>query len=103
MKLAGLQDTTAPGSVAGLGGVKATAPSHAGPDAFAEALTRAGAAIVAPQVNATAAVQQFTEGAGGNLHETLMTVDKAEISLKFLVSVRNQLVEAYREVMRMGA
>ena len=72
------------------------------PGAFDEALSRAGAAIVEPQAAAAQAVEQFAAGADGNLHETLLAVDKADISLKFMVSVRNRLLDTYREIMQMG-
>lgn len=72
-------------------------------DAFNEALTRAATAVVKTDRVAIDAVNAFTEGAEGRLHETMMAIDKADINLKFLVNVRNRLVDAYREVMRMGA
>ncbi|MBI5508996.1 MAG: flagellar hook-basal body complex protein FliE [Deltaproteobacteria bacterium] len=70
---------------------------------FSLALSRAGAALVDSQATAAAAVDGFAAGLQGNLHETLLAVDKADISLKLLVTVRNRLLDAYRELMRMGA
>jgi flagellar hook-basal body complex protein FliE len=71
-------------------------------DPFKDALARAGSTLAENEAAATRAIQTFANGAQGNLHETLLAVDKAEISLKLLVTVRNRLVDAYREVMRMG-
>ena len=48
------------------------------------------------------AIEGFAKGMDGRIHETMMTVEKADISLKYVVNVRNKLMESYREVMRMG-
>ena len=77
-------------------------PAVPGGDAFAEALLKAGSQIVNNESAAARAVETFARGAEGKLHETLLAVDKADISLKFLVTVRNRLLDAYREMMRMG-
>lgn len=37
----------------------------------------------------------------GNVAETLLAVQKADLSFQLLLSARNKLVDAYREVMRM--
>ena len=74
-----------------------------GEHGFAAALSRAGAALVDHESAAAHAVDTFASGAQGNLHETLLAVDKADISLKLMVTVRNRLLDAYRELMRMGA
>jgi len=72
-------------------------------DTFSQSLVNAGAQIAAPQKAAEQAIDGFANGMDGRIHETMMTVEKADISLKYVVNVRNKLMEAYREVMRMGA
>lgn len=37
-----------------------------------------------------------------DLHEVAMRLKESEISYRFALEVRNKLIEAYREVMRMG-
>jgi flagellar hook-basal body complex protein FliE len=69
---------------------------------FGEALARAGAAIVEPEREAAAAVQQFENGRR-NIHETLLAIEKADISFKYMMNIRNKLLDAYKEVMAMGA
>lgn len=78
----------------------ATAPTGEG--AFGEALARASASFMDPHKNAAAAVEQF-EGGHRNIHETLLAVEKADISLKYMMNVRNKIIEAYKEIMQMGA
>lgn len=70
--------------------------------AFDEALARAEVAVVSPQLQAGSAVTQVAQGAQGRIHETLLAVEKADISMRLLVNVRNKLLDAYREVMQMG-
>jgi flagellar hook-basal body complex protein FliE len=40
-------------------------------------------------------------GKAKNIHETMLAVERADMSLKLLMQVRNKLLDAYREVMRM--
>ena len=72
-------------------------------DKFSETLVKAGQQIAAPQVDAHKAMESFSKGMDGRIHETMITVEKADISLKYMVAVRNKLIEAYKEIMRMGA
>ncbi len=37
----------------------------------------------------------------GDLHEVMVEAAKADISLRLLLKIRNKLVEAYQEIMRM--
>lgn len=48
--------------------------------------------------------QSVRRGASGEpeeIHDMLLAVNKAELSFRLLVEVRNKLVEAYQEVMRL--
>lgn len=45
----------------------------------------------------------FAEGRTDDIHGTMIALQRADISLRLLGSVRNRALEAYREVMRMGA
>jgi flagellar hook-basal body complex protein FliE len=47
-------------------------------------------------------VQQFENGRR-NIHETLLAIEKADISFKYMMNIRNKLLDAYKEVMAMGA
>ena len=37
-----------------------------------------------------------------DIHETMIALQKADISMRLLLTVRNKVLEAYREIMRMG-
>jgi flagellar hook-basal body complex protein FliE len=46
--------------------------------------------------------EDFAAGKNQNLHEVMIASEKAGISLKFLIQIRNKLLEAYQEIMRMS-
>lgn len=47
------------------------------------------------------AATAMAEGKGGSVAETMLAVEKADLSFQTLMAVRNKLVDAYTEVMRM--
>ena len=46
---------------------------------------------------------EYAAGRQNDLHGTMIAGAQADISIRLLASVRNRCIEAYREVMRMGA
>lgn len=55
------------------------------------------------QHRSATAQEELSTGRNGNIHETLIAMNKADISFRMLTEVRNKLVNAYQEVMRMQA
>ncbi|HHD62947.1 MAG TPA: flagellar hook-basal body complex protein FliE [Desulfobulbaceae bacterium] len=53
------------------------------------------------QESADSAVQQLHAGGAKNLHEAMIAMEQADISIRFMVQVRNKALEAYQEIMRM--
>lgn len=45
--------------------------------------------------------QELATGKSENLHDAMITMEKAETAFKLLVQVRNKVIDAYQEVMRM--
>jgi flagellar hook-basal body complex protein FliE len=45
---------------------------------------------------------EFAVGKRQNLHEIMIASEKAGISFKFLLEVRNKLLDAYRQIMSMS-
>jgi flagellar hook-basal body complex protein FliE len=43
----------------------------------------------------------LTTGKSQNIHETMLAATQAELSFNLMVQVRNKVLEAYQEVMRM--
>jgi flagellar hook-basal body complex protein FliE len=46
------------------------------------------------------AIQNFVSGKDTNLHSTLISLEKADVSFQLMMKVRGKLMEAYHEVMR---
>ncbi len=53
------------------------------------------------QHQASTAQQELAVGRNGNIHETLIAMNKASVSFTMVQQVRNKVVQAYQEVMRM--
>ncbi|MDX8390335.1 MAG: flagellar hook-basal body complex protein FliE [Mariprofundaceae bacterium] len=51
---------------------------------------------------AAKASESLALGHSNNVAETLLAVQKADLSFQMMLGVRNKLVDAYREVMRMS-
>jgi len=45
--------------------------------------------------------QAFAIGLNDNLHQVMIASEKADIALQFTVQIRNKVLEAYQEIMRM--
>jgi flagellar hook-basal body complex protein FliE len=68
---------------------------------FSALLAGAVEKVDALQGQADGEAQHLAMG-GGNLHETAIALEKADVALRVLTKVRNKVVEAYQEIMRMG-
>lgn len=53
------------------------------------------------QKTADAATKDFAAGGGTSLHEVMIAMEKADLSLRTITTVRNKVVEAYQEIMRL--
>jgi flagellar hook-basal body complex protein FliE len=51
--------------------------------------------------DATKSVENFLSGEGDDLHKTIMTSQRADLAMELFLQVRNKVVSAYQEVMRM--
>ncbi len=53
------------------------------------------------QKNAEKLASDFALGKISNIHEVIIEAEKATIALRLTNEVRNKIIEAYREIMRM--
>jgi flagellar hook-basal body complex protein FliE len=53
------------------------------------------------QVEANKAIQDLATGRTENIHEAMIAIEKADISFKMMMQVRNKILEAYREIIHM--
>jgi flagellar hook-basal body complex protein FliE len=70
-------------------------------ESFGDALGKAIAGLDGLQQSADRSAEQVALG-GGNLHETALALEKADTAMHLAVKVRNKIVDAYQEIMRMG-
>jgi flagellar hook-basal body complex protein FliE len=68
---------------------------------FADVLQSAVEAVNTAQQKADTAARDTAIGNATSLHETMIALEKADISLRLATQVRNRVVEAYQDVMRM--
>ena len=80
-------------------GAAATAPASG--DGFIESLGRLLKTAEASGDAANTAVEQMLDGRG-EVHDAMIALQQAELSLQFTVQVRNKLVQAYQDIMRMS-
>ena len=52
-------------------------------------------------VRADQALQQLASGETENLHQVMIALEEARVGVQLLVQVRNRLLEAYQEVLRL--
>ncbi len=72
---------------------------HRGPG-FAERIRDAVNDVNSKQNTADDSIEQVIQGKMG-IHEGMIAIEKAEVSLKLLAQVRNKVMNAYNEIMRM--
>jgi flagellar hook-basal body complex protein FliE len=75
-------------------------PSVSG-ESFADTLKKAVNTVDALQKDADVKMQELATGKSNNIHETMIAAEKADIALKLMVQVRNKIIDAYQEIMRM--
>ena len=68
---------------------------------FGEIIRQSIAEVNQLQKEADDAVQNLNTGKNSDIHGTLIALEKADISFQLLMQVRNKIVAAYQEIMRM--
>jgi flagellar hook-basal body complex protein FliE len=71
------------------------------PKTFAETLKAAVHDVNEQQKVADVKMQELATGKNHNIPEVMIAAEKADISLKLMVQVRNKIIEAYQEIMKM--
>ncbi|MEM9381982.1 MAG: flagellar hook-basal body complex protein FliE [Planctomycetota bacterium] len=82
-------------------GAKPSSTDTSEPAGFAEALQK-GIGSVDAQVDRTNAIHVDVLEGRVDLHEVAAQLKESEITFQFALQVRNKLLDAYREVMRMS-
>jgi len=72
-----------------------------GGDAFGAAFAEAVSKVESFQANAGTSIERFLSGEGEELHQVALKTQQADLAFELFTQVRNKVVAAYQEVMRM--
>ncbi len=86
-------------NIAGVSG-KSFDPSISG--SFAEELKNKIMEVDEAQHTANSAMEEGAVDGARNIHETMIKIEEADVSLRLLSKVRGKAIEAYHEIMRMS-
>lgn len=73
----------------------------AGSKSFADTLKEAVNSVNTIQKQADVKAQELAVGKSQDVADVMITAEKADIALKLMVQVRNKIIEAYQEIMKM--
>ncbi len=81
----------------------ASVPSAAPPGlgTFQEVFSNAIGSVEGASREASASVERFLAGEGEELHTAILATQRAELSFDLFLQIRNKVVSAYQEIMRM--
>lgn len=94
------------GPAAGVAGLSTTATRSAAPSAgaagsFGETVNQIFQATNADQHASETAIRDLMQGKTDNIQDVVMTVSNAELSFQFFMEVRNRVIDAWNDLMRM--
>ncbi len=68
---------------------------------FSENLTETLGKVNNLQLSADKSIEDLATGKTQSIHETMLSLSKADISFRLTMQIRNKIVEAYQDIMRM--
>lgn len=71
------------------------------PANFKDLLKKALNDLNASQVGANDSIKNIASGGTDNLHDVIISMEKASISLQYAIQIRNKMLEAYQSVIQM--
>ena len=92
------------GSVSAIQGIvapAAPATGASGGSGFQDVFEKAVAGVENLRQTADQQVESFLTGEGGELHSMVVATQKADLAFELFLQVRNKVVSAYQEIMRM--
>lgn len=75
--------------------------SKPGPESFKDILTETVSEVQRLQTEADATIKQLVAGEIKDVTQAMVAVEKADVAFQTMMTVRNKIVAAYEEVMRM--
>ncbi len=78
-----------------------SAPASQGSSLFENMLSQASSNVEDLKRNTDNAVTRFLNGQGGEVHQVALAIHRSEIAMETFMQIRNKVISAYQEVMRM--
>lgn len=85
----------------GMGQVRPLEAGKAGDKSFSDFVTDAIDSVDEAQKTADQQIEDIIVGKSGNIHEAMISMEKAQLSFQLLMEVRNKAVDTYKELSRM--
>jgi flagellar hook-basal body complex protein FliE len=79
----------------------ATTSTDAAGSPFKDVLGSAIEEVEGARANAAESINQFLSGQGEDLHSTILASQRADLEFQMFLQVRNKVVSAYQEIMKM--
>ena len=70
-------------------------------NAFAETLDKFVNDVNSLQNQADESIEKLATGEISDVHQVMKAVEEANIAMEFMLEIRNKIIEAYQEIMRM--
>lgn len=71
------------------------------PSSFKDLLKKAVNDLNSSQVGANESIKNLATGGEDNLHDVIISMEKASMTLQYAIQIRNKLLEAYQSVIQM--
>lgn len=97
MQISGINPNSPIGLVSG-----ASAPAARGGDDFGSAIKNAVESIDQTQKDAEGEISKAVTGESQDLHKTIIALQTADLKFQLGLQVRNKVIGAYEEIMRMS-
>ena len=87
--------------IANLPAMAAQNTESVSPANFKDLLQRALTDLNASQVGANESIKNLSTGGEDNLHDVIISMEKASMTLQYAIQIRNKVLEAYQSVIQM--
>jgi len=91
-----------PNAIDGEGKARERQPGRTGKSSFGDFLKESIEEVNKLQNEADTSMTDFATGRTKDIQDVMISVQKADLSFRLMQKIRNKLVDAYREIMRMG-
>ena len=80
--------------------VSLPSPGSQAPSSFADWMASQIGDVNRQMVDADRGMQELATGGAANLHDVMIRLEQAKLSLQLMLQVRNHLLDAYQELVR---